>query len=143
MADKINRPDIVLSPKPLQGTGGAGKASPGSPKPPSGGDGQAFERLLAREIQRHSSLRFSAHAAKRLESRNIQLTQAQQEKLSRAVEEAANKGVKESLILLNRLAFIVNIKNRTVITALDQAQMQEKGIFTNIDGAMILNDENA
>ena len=38
---------------------------------------------------------------------------------------------------MNDLAFIVSIKNRTVITAMDGASMKEN-VFTNIDGAVIL-----
>ena len=44
------------------------------------------------------------------------------------------KGIGESLVLVDDLAFIVNVKNNTVITAMDDSS---EGIFTNIDGAVI------
>jgi len=134
MSGNLKKADLVISPQAVHGRMRAHRSAPAQP------DG-AFNRLLSREIQRQTGLKFSAHAEKRLESRNIHLSEEQRFRLSQAVDEAARKGVRDSLILLNRLAFIVNVKNRTVITAMDQVQMQEKGIFTNIDGAMILPDE--
>jgi len=130
----VKNADLIISPRAVHAKLKARQSAAVSPA-------DTFDRLLNREIQRQSGLKFSAHAVKRLESRNIHLSEQQRLRLSQAVEEAARKGVRDSLILLNRLAFIVNVKNRTVITAMDQAQMQEKGIFTNIDGAMILPDE--
>ena len=47
---------------------------------------------------------------------------------------AREKGIGESLVLVDDLAFIVNVKNNTVITAMDDSS---EGIFTNIDGAVI------
>ena len=75
-----------------------------------------------------------------MESRQISLTEQQHQKLEQAVSNAENKGVKDSLILLNRLALIVNVKNRTVITAIDENQMNG-GVFTNIDSAMIISED--
>ena len=42
--------------------------------------------------------------------------------------------MKESLVLVDDLAFIVNVKNKTVVTAVND---KEERIFTNIDGAVI------
>ncbi len=134
MANTVKKPDMVISPHVIQ----RGKSQAGQK---GGAKDASFDRLLEREVKRQSGLHFSTHATKRLESRNIHLTPQQQQRLQEAVDAAESKGVKDSLILLNRLAFVVNIKNRTVITAMDQSQMQEKGIFTNIDGAMILPDD--
>jgi len=53
------------------------------------------------------------------------------------VNRAAEKGVKDSLILMKDLAFVVNVQKKVVITTVDQASMKEH-IFTNIDGAIIL-----
>ncbi|HPF29605.1 MAG TPA: flagellar protein, partial [Lachnospiraceae bacterium] len=38
---------------------------------------------------------------------------------------------------VDSLAFIVNVPNSTVITAMDQSETEEN-IFTNIDGAVII-----
>ena len=55
-------------------------------------------------------------------------------RLSEGTERARQKGIKESLIVVDELAFIVNVKNNTVVTAVGDS---EDKIFTNIDGAVI------
>jgi flagellar operon protein len=86
---------------------------------------------------KQTTVRFSKHAAERLESRNINLTDEQSSRLENGVDQAKNKGINESLVLVDSLAFIVNVPNRTVVTAMDQAETQSN-IFTNIDGAVIM-----
>ena len=53
------------------------------------------------------------------------------------VEQAHAKGIKDSLVLVDSLAFIVNVPSKTVVTAMDQTETQSN-IFTNIDGAVIM-----
>jgi flagellar operon protein len=81
-------------------------------------------------------LKFSAHAQSRLTSRNIDLTPEIMRKLDEAVTGAEPKGARDSLVLLAGLAFIVNVPNRTVVTAMDGASVKEN-VFTNIDSAVI------
>lgn len=81
-------------------------------------------------------VRFSAHAATRLKSRKIEVTDEIMGKLEKAVSGAADKGARDSLILMKDLAFIVNIPNMTVITAMDGESIKQN-IFTNIDSAVI------
>lgn len=94
----------------------------------------AFSTILSTKV---NELRFSAHAAARIRSRNMELTPEVMQKLEKAVENAAAKGARDSLVLLDASAFIVNIPNRTVVTAMDCAQMKDN-IFTNIDSAVIV-----
>jgi len=82
-------------------------------------------------------LKFSAHATQRLAERNIKLDAATMGRVSDAVDKAAAKGVEDSLVLTGDAALIVNVKNRTVITAMDRSQLQGN-VFTNIDGAVIV-----
>lgn len=84
-----------------------------------------------------SELRFSKHAASRLETRDISLDDKQVERLNKGIERADGKGIKDSLMIMDQLAFIVNVPSRTVITAMDQTETNEN-IFTNIDGAVIV-----
>ena len=84
-----------------------------------------------------SELRFSKHAASRLETRDISLDDKQVERLNKGVERADGKGIKDSLMIMDQLAFIVNVPSTTVITAMDQTETNEN-IFTNIDGAVIV-----
>ncbi|MDD3172559.1 MAG: flagellar protein [Herbinix sp.] len=80
-------------------------------------------------------LKFSKHANERLASRNIDLTDNQLERLEIGAKKAGEKGINESLVMVDDLAFIVNIKNNTVITAVNDG---ENKVFTNIDGAVIM-----
>ena len=70
-------------------------------------------------------------------NRNIELTSGQIERLQEGTARAQEKGIKESLVLVDQLAFIVNIPNNTVVTAMDRQDAAEN-IFTNIDGAVII-----
>jgi flagellar operon protein len=84
-----------------------------------------------------SSVKFSKHATMRLQNRNIDLTDSQNARLQQGMEQASKKGIQESLILIDSLAFIVNVPNRTVVTAMDQTETASS-VFTNIDGAVIM-----
>ena len=92
-----------------------------------------FQRILSEKTGR---IDFSAHAEKRLAQRGIELSQADMDRLTQAVDRAKTKGAKESLVLLNGLAFVVSVPNRTVITAIDMESMKEN-VITNIDSAVI------
>ena len=80
-------------------------------------------------------LKFSKHANERLASRNIDLTDDQLVRLESGAKKAGEKGINESLVMVDNLAFIVNVKNNTVITAVNDG---EDKVFTNIDGAVIM-----
>ncbi len=91
-----------------------------------------FSELFRSELNK---IKFSGHAIKRLESRNIKLTDTEIDKIQTAVEKAEEKGVKDSLVMIDNKAFIVNIPNKTVITALSITE-NEDNIFTNIDSVI-------
>ena len=98
-------------------------------------EGLSFEEIL-QKTQQDGEVRFSKHAANRLNDRNIELTEEQLERLNDGTKKAGDKGIKESLVLIDELAFIVNTRSNTVITAFVQGETKEN-IFTNIDGAVI------
>lgn len=103
-------------------------------------DGLSFQDILSGKtggIQSDSEVKFSKHAANRLVDRNIELTKEQVERLNMGAAKAGAKGINESLVIVDSLAFIVNVPNQTVITAMDQTETDEN-IFTNIDGAVII-----
>ncbi|WP_455714413.1 TIGR02530 family flagellar biosynthesis protein [Anaerosporobacter sp.] len=81
-----------------------------------------------------SSLKFSKHANQRIESRNIDLSGEVLQRLEDGTRIAQQKGIKESLVMIDNMAFIVNVPNSTVVTAVDK---NENKVFTNIDGAVI------
>ena len=93
----------------------------------------SFEDILKSKQE----IKFSKHASMRLSERNISLTAEQNQRLQNGVEAASEKGIKESLVLVDSLAFIVNVPNNTVVTAMDQKETNNN-VFTNIDGAGIM-----
>lgn len=101
-------------------------------------NGLSFQDILTQKTgQAESELKFSKHAANRLVDRNIRLTDEQMERLSDGTQKASAKGIKESLVIVDQLAFIVNIPNHTVVTAMEQGEAATN-VFTNIDGAVII-----
>ncbi len=84
-----------------------------------------------------NGLKFSKHAGQRLEQRDIKLTNDQIIRLNEGAKKASLKGIKESLVLMDNLAFIINTGNNTVVTAMNQGKDNEN-IYTNIDGAVII-----
>lgn len=98
---------------------------------------KGFESVLQQTISDKEGIKFSKHAELRLQARNISLTAAQKEKMNAAVAKAEAKGVKDSLVLMDNMAFVVNIRNKTVITAANNSELKEN-VFTNIDGAVIV-----
>jgi len=107
-----------------------------SPKSGQVSSDGSFRKVLADE-QSAPEVKFSAHATERLAQRKIALSDIELARISRAADTAATKGSRESLFLLDNLGLIVNVKNRTVLTALDPQRMQE-GIVTNIDSTVII-----
>ena len=109
---------------------GAGCGGPDKPRQSSG---QGFKDIWAEACDQHK-LKFSKHAMERLGTRKVALGNSHLERLDSAVERAGRKGARESLVLLDELAFVVSVRNRTVITAL---QPSKDGVFTSIDSAVI------
>lgn len=98
--------------------------------------GMSFEEILRKQATIKEALKFSKHADNRLAERNINLTGEQMQRLEDGANKARQKGIQESLVLVDELAFIVNIKNNTVVTAMNQGE--NDAVFTNIDGAVII-----
>ena len=90
---------------------------------------------FADELTR-AKVQFSNHAQKRIESRSIELGEDGLERLSQAVDKAEAHGARESLILMDNLAFIVNISERKVVTTVNMDQRSE-GVFTQIDSVVL------
>lgn len=115
---------------------GAAPVAAPVPHPASGISGAAFGDLLAAKLAKEGGVRFSAHALERIERRGIPVDAATLGRLEGGVARAAGKGGRESLVLVDGTAFVVSVRNRTVITAVDREHMREQ-VFTNIDSAVI------
>ncbi|WP_018750919.1 TIGR02530 family flagellar biosynthesis protein [Paenibacillus sanguinis] len=92
----------------------------------------SFKDMLQEQL-----VHFSSHAVKRLEQRGIELKPEQLHQIGSAIDSAAAKGAKDSLILMKDMALIVNVNNRTVVTAMDGNSMKDN-VFTQIDSAVII-----
>lgn len=99
--------------------------------------GLSFQDILKNKTDIDAELKFSKHASVRLEQRGIQLTAGQMERLSDAAAKAGQKGIRDSLVIVDELAFIVNVPNHTVVTAMESTEAISN-VFTNIDGAVIM-----
>lgn len=97
----------------------------------------SFEEVLlsTQSAKETTELKFSKHANERLISRNIDITESQFKRLESGAKKASEKGMKESLVMVDNLAFIVNVNNKTVVTAVSG---EDDKVFTNIDGAVIM-----
>lgn len=127
----ISSPGVAPNPQPNLNSGLIDKAA------------DNFEALLKGKLdstakpENSSSVKFSNHAIERMRSRGIGFNAEDMGKLNEAVAKAEQKGSKETLVLYKDSAFIVNVKNKTVVTAMDQNMMKEN-VFTNIDSTILI-----
>ena len=87
------------------------------------------DKMIPQEVS------FSAHALSRLEQRNIIVNDQIKASLEKAIDKIAQKGGRESLIMLDEVAYLVSIPNKKVITAIETS---DDNVFTNIDSALLL-----
>ncbi|NUM53935.1 MAG: hypothetical protein HUU46_09855 [Candidatus Hydrogenedentes bacterium] len=114
----------------------AAKAAPGASYSAKPGP-TAFADVFAEQLRGGKAVKFSAHATQRLADRRIALTQNDEASIARAVDKAAAKGARETLLLMDKLALVVSVPNRTVITAMSQHELGDT-VFTNIDSAVLV-----
>lgn len=95
---------------------------------------QTFKEILENKAE-STNVSFSKHASMRLNSRNLQLSNAQIKRVEDGIKRAEEKGIKDSLVLVDNIALLINVKNKTVVTAIDN---NSEKVYTNIDGAVIV-----
>lgn len=94
-----------------------------------------FQRILQESIDKKENIKISAHAEQRMAERNIKLQQSDIERLKDAMNDLEKKGARESLMLYKDMAFIASVRNRTIITTMQNNDME---VVTNIDSAIIV-----
>ncbi len=92
----------------------------------------SFSEILS-QVQ---DVRFSNHAQKRMQSRQINLDADSVSRLADAVDRVEKRGSQTSLVLMDDLAFLVNVPERLVVTAVDTNNRGE-GVFTQIDSVVL------
>ncbi len=111
--------------------GGAGAYGPGA------GARQVQAGDFAAALQQASGdVQLSRHAQKRIERRDLGLDAARMGRLNSAINSAAEKGARQSVVVLDDLAVVVNIRERTVVTAMAKEGGRQR-VFTNIDSVVI------
>lgn len=128
----------MIEPVNPQGAGAVAQVSPPAVARNSG----RFADALDEALQRSGDVRFSAHAMQRLQDRNIELTAADRARIARSTDMASAKGSRESLLLMDRLALVVGVPTRTVITVMEP-HSGESTVFTNIDSVVMVADDGA
>ena len=116
-----------------------GVSGPAAPAPAGGataGDRIAGPEFAALLRDRAGGVQFSGHAVQRLARRGIPVEPATLHRLDDAVGRAAGKGARDAVVFVDGTAFVVSVRNRTVITAVDRDHMRDH-VFTNIDSAVI------
>ncbi len=97
----------------------------------------SFANILSNKINEENKVQFSKHAEMRLSMRSINLTNEQMNRIEEGVNLAKEKGIKDSLVLIDNLALVVNTSNKIVITAMAK-ENEKENVFTKIDGAVIV-----
>jgi len=98
--------------------------------------GPSFAAVLAKQTAGATPPQFSRHALERLQRRGIELNQTTLDRLTGGITRAAGKGSRDSVVFVDNTAFVVSVRNNTVITAVGSEHMREH-VFTNIDSAVI------
>ena len=99
-----------------------------------------FNKFLKSKIEKKSEagVKLSGHAKKRLEERNLTMDGNEFLKIRDGIDKLKEKGGKDSLIVTNQAAYIVDVDKQTVVTAMDKNDMAEN-VFTKIDSTLFIN----
>jgi len=109
----------------------------GKTKTPEKKPDVSFKEVMNKELQEKTGVNFSKHAQNRIISRGIDLAEEDLELLGDGVDKAREKGARDTLIMVNSVAYVVSIENKTVITAIDGGSIRDN-VFTNIDSAVFM-----
>jgi flagellar operon protein len=97
----------------------------------------SFEELLQQQLDNQNKLTFSKHATQRVEQRGVEMSQSNLARLYEGARIAQEKGLDDTLILVDNTAFLVSVRNATVITTVNNDDLRGS-VFTNIDGTVII-----
>lgn len=125
----------MIRPIPELGVGGTASGTARRANAPTAH--ASFAATLDATMAAQRDVRFSAHALKRLEDRAIQISAGDHGRIRDAVDQLRAKGGRESLLVMERVALVVNVPNRTVITAVPTDELNSS-VFTQIDSAVVV-----
>lgn len=101
----------------------------------SSSNSTSFQDILKSQANSDDEIQFSKHASMRIFSRNLNLDESQMARIKAGISKASEKGIKDSLVLIDDIALVVNVKSKTIITAIEN---ETDKVYSNIDGAVIV-----
>ena len=100
-----------------------------------------FKNVLKNEIEKRDDaqgIQLSLHAAQRIKDRKLEMDNEEFVKLKEGINRLKNKGGRESLIITEKAAYIVDIDRNKIVTAIDKNNLGEN-VFTKIDSTLVIN----
>jgi len=107
-------------------------------KKEKGDENQNFQQMVS-DLQNQTEgeeVKLSSHAQERIKSRKIDMDEKRLESLGEVAKEAKSKGARNTLAMFGTDAFILSVKDKTVVTAMKEEEMESR-FFTNIDSVYI------
>ncbi|WP_127716599.1 TIGR02530 family flagellar biosynthesis protein [Halobacteriovorax sp. HLS] len=102
--------------------------------------GEEFKALLQDQVtqtKKEHGIHLSTHAAKRLHERNLTMDSDEFFKLKDAMVKLKDKGGQDSLVITDKAAYIVDVPNNKIVTAIDKGSILDN-VFTKIDSTVIV-----
>jgi flagellar operon protein len=100
-----------------------------------------FKNLLDKQLENNlgsnQGISLSTHAVKRIDERKIDIDNSEYLKLKDAIKKLKDKGGQESLVITSKAAYIVDVANNKIVTAIDKASIAEN-VFTKIDSTIVI-----
>ena len=87
--------------------------------------------------QKQEGISLSTHAAKRMRERNLEMDASEYHKLKDAIGKLKSKGGRDSLVVTNKAAYIVDVGSNKIVTAIERGKMAEN-VFTKIDSTLFV-----
>lgn len=90
-----------------------------------------------KSVGENQEITISQHAQKRLDQRSINLDSTEYTKLKQALQSLQLKGGKDSLVVTEKAAYIMDVVNKKVVTAMNKQEL-EQNVFTKIDSTVFV-----
>ena len=98
----------------------------------------SFEAVLNQQYnEKNQALQLSKHAKERVEERGIDVDTNLMATLNEAAITARLKGAVNTVMIGQDAAFVVNIPNGIIVTAISAEELKNN-VFTNIDSAVLI-----
>lgn len=104
------------------------------------GQNSEFQNLLNDQIGSQpvsEGINLSVHAAKRINERQIDIDNGEYVKLKEAIGKLKSKGGKDSLVVTEKAAYIVDVEKNKIVTAINKENLAEN-VFTKIDSTLFM-----